>query len=182
MRHVGWALAGVAAASLAMGGTTATSAFAMTPLVLKEGGVVAAEGSPATGSLDLTCALLEFAGTLTVNGEPTDEAVFDEGGGADVCEGVLVGGVVKAMKVTKAGRFVVLSHLIYESVTSKTCVWVISRLSGTFAVPGPTTTTVYGTGKLAVKRSAAGCAEQIPLEGRAALASGTTREPYFAET
>ena len=68
----------------------ATGASATSPLILKVGGVAAPDGSRASGKLDLTCAHLVFGGTLTVNGEPTDRAVFTEGGGTDTCEGGIV--------------------------------------------------------------------------------------------
>lgn len=174
-------VAGLAVASL-LCFASAASASARTPLVLKEGSAVAAEGSPASGSLDSICAHLAFGGTLTINDEPIDKAVFDEGGGTDTCEGVLVRGQVKAIKVTNSGRFLVVTHLIYEAVTSGKCVYVISKLAGTFAIPGLTRSTVSGTGNLAAKRSTPGCAEQIVIgEVQAVLSSGTTHEPYFAE-
>jgi hypothetical protein len=181
MSGVKWLLASIAVTSLAAFGSVA-SASAMTPLVLKEGGVVAPEGSPASGSLELTCAHILFGGNLAINNKAADKAVFDEGGGTDLCEGVVVRGVVKAIKVTSAGRFVVVSHLTYEVLTSGTCVYVIGKLAGTFPVPGLTTSTVSGTGKLAAKRSTPGCAGQISIgEAHAVLSSGTTHGPYFAE-
>jgi hypothetical protein len=62
-------------------------------------------------------------------------------------------------------------------------VYVISKLAGTFTIPGPTTATVSGAGKLAPKRSSAGCQEHIAVtEAHAALYHGETTEPYFAET
>jgi hypothetical protein len=161
----------------------ATGASAATPLILKVGGVAAPDGSQASGKLDLTCAHLVFGGTLTVNGEPTDRAVFTEGGGTDTCEGVLVRGSVKTIKLTSKGHFIVGTHLSYEVVTSGTCVYVISKLAGTFTIPGPTTATVAGTGKLAPKRSTAGCQEHVAItEAHAALYHGETSEPFFAET
>jgi hypothetical protein len=175
--------AAIVAGALIATCATAGSAFAATPLILKEGSVVAPEGSRASGTLDLTCAALAMGGTLTINNEPTDEAMFDEGGGTDLCEGVAVGGVVKAVKLTSAGRFVVATRLTYETLAGMRCVYVIGRLAGTFAIPGPTKATVSGKGKLAVKKSALGCAEQITIsEARAVLSSATTHEPYFAET
>jgi hypothetical protein len=172
-------LAGVALALSA----SAASASATTPLFLKEGSTVAAEGSPASGSLELTCAHIVFGGTLTINGEPIDEAIFNQDGGIDLCEGVRVRGEVKAIKVTSTARFLLITHLTYEVLTSGTCVYVISRLAGTLTIPGETTSTVAGRGKLASKRSTPGCAEQIALSGaRAVLSSGTTQQPYFAET
>jgi hypothetical protein len=181
VRRAQWVLASLAVALLTAFASTG-AASAATPLVLKEGGVVAAEGSPASGSLDLPCAHMLFAGTLAVNDEPTDKAVFTEGGGSNVCEGVIVRGVVKAVRVTNTGHFTVVTHLTYEVVTSGRCVYNIGKFSGTFTIPGPTSSTVSGTGKLAAKRSTPGCAEQIAIEeARAALSSGTTNEPYFAE-
>jgi hypothetical protein len=181
MRRVRWLLASVAVTVLAAFGST-MSAFATTPLVLKEGSVVAPEGSPASGSLELTCAEVVFGGSLAINNEAIDKAVFTEGGGTDLCEGVVVRGVVKAIKVTSTGRFVVVSHLTYEVLTSGKCVYVISKLAGRFTIPGLTRSTVGGTGKLAAKRSTPGCAEQIAIgEAHALLSSGTTHEPYFAE-
>jgi len=181
MRRVRWLLASITVTSLAALGA-ATSASAMTPLVLKEGSVVAAEGSPASGSLELTCAQIAFGGALAINNKATDKAVFDEGGGTDLCEGVAVRGVVKAVKVTSTGRFMVVSHLTYEVQTGGTCVYVIGKLAGSFTIPGLTTSTVSGTGKLAAKRSTPGCAEQLAIsEAHAVLSSGTTHKPYFAE-
>jgi hypothetical protein len=179
MTRAMWLIAGVA--SLATCAPAAT-AFAATPVILKEGGVVAPEGSPASGSLELTCAHLAFAGTLKINDEPLDEAVFDEGGGTDLCEGVAVRGAVRAIKVTRMRHFAVLAHLIYETLTSKRCVYVISRLEGTFTIPGLTKSMVSGKGKLTTG-SAPGCAETLTITGaRAVLSSGTTHEPYFAES
>jgi hypothetical protein len=170
-------------AALASGGAAASSALAAKPLVLRVGGVVAPDGSQASGALSMTCAQFVFGGTLTVNSEPTDKALFDEGGGTNTCEGVRVRGVVKAIKLTSSGQFVVVTHLSYEVLTAGTCVYVIGRLAGSFTIPGTTTATVAGTGKLAVKRSSAGCAEQIAIsDASAALYHGETREPYFAET
>jgi hypothetical protein len=175
-------LMGITMMALAAAGS-ATSASARTPLVLKEGSVVAPEGSPASGSLELTCAHIVFAGTLAINNEPTDEAIFTEGGGSDLCEGVVVRGAVKAVKVTSSGHFVVVARLTYEVLTSGTCVYGISKLAGSLAIPGVTTSTVSGTGKLAAKRSTPGCAEQITIDkAHAVLASETTHNPYFAET
>jgi hypothetical protein len=181
MRRVKWLLlASITVTSLAAFGP-ATSASATTPLVLKEGSVVAAEGMPASGSLQLTCAQIVFGGVLAINDQATDKAVFSDGG-TDLCEGVVVRGIVKAIKVTSAGRFVILSHLTYEVLTSGTCVYVIGKLAGRFTIPGLTTSTVSGTGRLASKRSTPGCAEQIAIgEAHAVLSSGTTHEPYFAE-
>src|ERR1700688_5000916 len=143
MRRVKWLLASVTVSSLAAFGST-TSASATTPLVLKEGSVVAPEGSPASGSLKLTCAQIVFGGTLAINNEATDSAVFNEGGGTDLCEGVVVRGIVKAIKVTSTGRFVVVTHLTYEVLTNGTCVYVINKLAGRFTIPGLTTSTVSG--------------------------------------
>src|SRR5256885_244998 len=125
--------------------TLATGALATTRLILKVGGVAAPDGSRASGKLDLTCAHLVFAGTLTVNNEPTDRAIFTEGGSSDTCEGVRVRGIVKAVKLTSKGHFVVVTHLSYEVLTSGACVYVISKLLGTFTIPGPTTAMVSGT-------------------------------------
>jgi len=171
------------AVTFVVSATLATGASATTPLILKVGGVAAPDGSQASGKLDLTCAHLVFGGTLTVNGEPTDRAVFTEGGGTDTCEGVRVRGIVKAIKLTSKGHLVVVTHLAYEVVTSGTCVYVIGKLAGTFTIPGPTTATVAETAKLAPKRSSAGCQEHIAVtEAHAALYHGETTEPYFAET
>lgn len=181
MKRVKWPMAIIAVISLAAF-ASAASASASTPLILKEGSVTAPEGSPASGSLELTCAHIVFAGTLTITNEPTDKAVFTEGGGTDLCEGVVVRGVVKAIKVTSTGHFILATHLTYEVLTSGKCVYVIGKLAGALAIPGFTTSTVSGAGKLAAKRSTPGCAEQIAIgEAHAALSSDTTHEPYFAE-
>lgn len=181
MRRLMWPAA-ILAASLLAFAASATSAFATTPLILKEGNTVAADGSPASGSLELTCAHIVFGGTLTINHEPIDEAVFNANGGVDLCEGVSVRGEVKAIKLTSTGRFIVLTHLTYEVLTSGTCVYVISKLAGTLTIPGVTVSTVSGKGKLAATRSTPGCAEQIAIgESHAVLSSGTTQQPYFAE-
>jgi len=161
----------------------AAGAFATTPLFLKVGGVTAPDGSQASGALDMPCAHLVFSGTLTVNGQPADEAVFDAGGGTDTCEGVLVRGDVKRIRLTSRGHFVLSTHLTWEVVTSGTCVYVIRKLAGTFTIPGPTTSKVSGTGKLAAKRSTAGCQEQVAIsEASASLYHGETKETYIAET
>lgn len=181
MKPVKWSMVAIAVISLAAF-ASAASASARTPLILEEGGVVAPAGSPASGSLELTCAHIVFAGTLTIVDEPTDKAVFTEGGLTDLCEGVVVRGIVKAIKLTSAGHFVLATHLTYEVLTSGRCVYTIGKLAGAFAIPGFTTSTVSGSGKLAAKRSTPGCAAQIAIgEAHAALSSGTTHEPYFAE-
>ncbi|HST32652.1 MAG TPA: hypothetical protein VLJ80_03925 [Solirubrobacteraceae bacterium] len=181
MKRVKWLMTTIAVISLAAL-ASAASASARTPLILEEGSIIASAGSPASGSLELTCAHIVFAGTLTIANEPTDKAVFTEGGGTDLCEGVVVRGVVKAIKVSGTDHFVVTTHLTYEVLTSGKCVYVIGKLAGAFTIPGFTTSTVSGTGKLATKRSTPGCAEQIAIgEAHAVLSSGTTHEPYFAE-
>jgi hypothetical protein len=181
MKPVKWLMVTSAVISLAAL-ASAASASARTALILKEGSVVASAGSPASGSLDLTCAQILFAGTLTIANEPADKAVFTEGGGTNLCEGVVVRGVVKAIKVTSTGHFVLTTHLTYEVLTSGKCVYVIGKLAGALAIPGFTTSTVSGTGKLAAKQSTPGCAGQIAIdEAHAVLSSGTTHEPYFAE-
>ena len=48
--------------------------------------------------------------------------------------------------------------------------YVISKPAGTFTIPGPTTATVAGTGKLEPKRSTAGYQEHVAItEAHAAL-------------
>jgi hypothetical protein len=176
-------LAACLAVTFVVSGMLAAGAFATTPLILKVGGAAAPEGSQASGKLDLTCAHLVFGGTLTINGEPTDKAVFNAGGGSDTCEGVRVRGQVKAIKLTSTRHFIVMTQISYEVVTSGTCVYIIGKLAGTFTIPGPTVATVAGTGKLAPKRSTAGCQEQIVIsEAHAPLYHGETAEPYLAET
>jgi hypothetical protein len=171
------------AATLIAGAMLANDASATTSLILKVGGVAASDGSQASGALEMTCAKLAFGGTLTINAEPADKAVFNEDAGTDTCEGVRVRGEVRTIRLTSRGQFVVGTHLTYEVVTSGKCVYVISRLAGIFTIPGPTTATVSGTGKLAPRRSTAGCQEQISITGaRAALYHGETVEPYSAET
>ena len=61
--------------------------------------------------------------------------------------------------------------------------YVISKLAGTFTIPGPTTATVAGTGKLEPKRTTAGYQEHVAItEAHAALYHDETTEPFFADT
>jgi hypothetical protein len=182
MRRTG-VLAGSVVCALTISGAAASGAGARAALFLSSHGSIVADGTPASGALNIfPCASFGFTGVLGVNGEPMDEATFTATRGTDMCEGVLVHGTVSAIKLTGGGRFVVDTHIVWEELAGRRCVYVIRRLQGAFAIPGPTRATLSASGRLAAKRSDAGCEESLQItEASAALYDGETDEPFQAE-
>jgi hypothetical protein len=152
---------------LAVGVLTVPCAAASSPpLVLKLKKHVLHAGMKIGGELHFSpCKRFWFHGRLESNGSPQDTtAVRTTEDGANVCEGgPAISGTVGSVTLTGGGEFTVLAHIRFETgvVAPKHCVWEITELKGTFAIPGPAATqNLSGVGALNAQESAVGCPPQ----------------------
>jgi hypothetical protein len=170
---------------------TAACAFAAPAnLVLKARHRSAVAGKKAAGELRFgACGTFALGGKLVNNRYPTVwisvHSTRGDGGGCGE-GGPGISATVNTIRLTSAGAFIVIGHVIYEtgSADPKHCVWEISELAGTFAIPGPTRSmNLSGTGTLDATHSDAGCPTQETFSGvQASIGKLGAREPYAAET
>jgi hypothetical protein len=141
------------------------SAFAASSLILKAGGKAAPVGTPATGVLEFgPCGTLKSSGTLTVNEQPTDIAqlptVESEGGGGCGEGGPSATGRVTSIKATSAGHLTASGKITYSTTLPRKCVYMLTKMTGRFSIPGFTQARVAGVGVRAAG-SEPGCAEKL---------------------
>jgi hypothetical protein len=168
-----------------LGALLVSTAAASAVLVLKSAGHVAPAGTPVLGKLNLgPCGTIESSGTLTANSSRVDVARFssNEGFGGGCGEGgPEFSGTVSADRLTETGHYVVVGNMLYTTTVPERCDYSVTRLHGTFTIPGPTEATVAGTGKR-TPTSNASCPETTHVKYvHAELYDSNTNELFQAE-
>lgn len=158
----------------------------MSKLVLKSSGSAVAAGSPAGGSLQFgPCGSFVSTGTLKDNERMLDSAEFTsfEGNPGGCGEGgPSVSGKLTSIEVSASGQFTALGHLSYDTELPARCEYALTKLTGKFALPGPTTALLSGVGKRVKAHSAKGCKGTLHVShAEAELYDAQTSAPYEAE-
>jgi hypothetical protein len=156
------------------------------PLVLRVGGTVAPVGTPAAGVLSFgPCGTLQSSGALITNDRATDTAelptVESEGGGGCGEGGPNASGRISRMRMSFTGHLTVIGAITYTTELPRKCIYRLTRLKGSFAIPGPTKTVVAGVGTREAG-SDEGCAKTQRVEhAEATLDARATGEAFEAE-
>jgi len=110
-------------------------------------------------------ALDEFTGTAS------------SGGGCGE-GGPIIEGSINSFEVNRGGKFFVRGPLTYTTTGTMTCTYTLTKLKGTFAVPGVTVATLSGVGKHTLGNPA-GCPKRLHVSGaEATLSDVETGEPF----
>ncbi len=155
-------------------------------LVLRSGGNVVTTGTGTFGTLRFgPCGSFKSTGTLAQNGRMADKAVFttfENSPGGCGEGGPAATGQLEGVAVTSKGMMTLTGKIIYTTEIPQKCEYSLTKLRGTFAVPGTTSAQVSGTAKRLMSGSEHGCKGAIHLTGEEAtlddLESGT---PFEAE-
>ncbi len=166
--------------------TVAAAGAQASGLVLSSGGKVVTPGTGAFGTLRFgPCGSFKSTGTLSENGRMADKTVFtafENSPGGCGEGGPTATGRLEGLAVTSKGMMTLTGKIIYTTELPNKCEYSLTKLRGTFAVPGPTSALVSGTAKRLMPGSEHGCKGAIHLTGEQAtlddLESGT---PFEAE-
>jgi hypothetical protein len=172
----------IAGVAIAVSVVVATNAAGSSALVLKAKRHVVHPGMKVGGDLSFgVCGRFTFTGKLEANSSPVDPVGVrkTEGGGGCGEGGPIISAVLKTVKLTSGGEFIVMGDIRYSTgaVAPKHCVWEIAQLTGSFAIPGVAkTSNLSGLGTLDAQLSDAGCPAQEEFkEEEASLARGKTQ-------
>ncbi len=164
---------------------TAISAGAQaSKLVLMSGGSAVAPGTGTFGTLRFgPCGSFKSTGALTDNEKMADKAVFttfENSPGGCGEGGPAATGQLEQVAVTSNGMITLRGEITYTTELPKKCEYSLTKLRGSFAVPGTTSAQVSGTAKRLMSGSEHGCKGAIHLTGEEAtlgdLESGTPFE------
>jgi hypothetical protein len=174
--------------ALAMTAMTVCAAAASpsSALVLKANGHVVPPGTRTLGELEIGgfCGRFSFTGKLKVNSSAVDSIGVRATLSRIACEGgPAIDARIKTVKATSAGELILLGRVRYASgsVEPQHCVWEMSELKGTFAIPGPVEASLYGVGSLNSRESDAGCPAQEEFNGHTSLTKAKTHVVFDAE-